>query len=425
MTNQSKNVEKKPQNDEKEIPKKETEEKKAEKKEVEKKKVEKKSTKAIEKNKRRHFKQQILFLATTILSLIAIIVSVNVTYGAKKNELYTQNVVLNSSKTTGDIKTTFKVPGLSKQQIENLGKRDDVSAYLPYYMNQNEARVNGKLIVGQDFYFINDTEHMDLTAFGDSRILKSSNQKEGAYVDYQFAKTYNVSLGDVISYPFRSTYVDIPVTHIGLLNYVDGVTNVLVVMNEEIKQTMKDTYYNGNDIKYNGTYVACNNKESFDSYLKTYKPEGQLLQREDFSSDGDYYAYLYSIKDVDYYKNVTDVLKIKNSYYEASKQAEIKISAIQKNLLIINAIVAFVAVVIKTIVDFLVFSKSDSTKTNYVTIQHLIQTALLVVIALLAGFICDKQMLISLGVIPAAVLLVGGLLEFFLLKKAVKNKYRK
>ena len=425
MTNQSKNVEKKPQNDEKEIPKKETEEKKAEKKEVEKKKVEKKSTKAIEKNKRRHFKQQILFLATTILSLIAIIVSVNVTYGAKKNELYTQNVVLNSSKTTGDIKTTFKVPGLSKQQIENLGKRDDVSAYLPYYMNQNEARVNGKLIVGQDFYFINDTEHMDLTAFGDSRILKSSNQKEGAYVDYQFAKTYNVSLGDVISYPFRSTYVDIPITHIGLLNYVDGVTNVLVVMNEEIKQTMKDTYYNGNDIKYNGTYVACNNKESFDSYLKTYKPEGQLLQREDFSSDGDYYAYLYSIKDVDYYKNVTDVLKIKNSYYEASKQAEIKISAIQKNLLIINAIVAFVAVVIKTIVDFLVFSKSDSTKTNYVTIQHLIQTALLVVIALLAGFICDKQMLISLGVIPAAVLLVGGLLEFFLLKKAVKNKYRK
>ena len=425
MTNQSKNVEKKPQNDEKEIPKKETEEKKAEKKEVEKKKVEKKSTKAIEKNKRRHFKQQILFLATTILSLIAIIVSVNVTYGAKKNELYTQNVVLNSSKTTGDIKTTFKVPGLSKQQIEDLGKRDDVSAYLPYYMNQNEARVNGKLIVGQDFYFINDTEHMDLTAFGDSRILKSSNQKEGAYVDYQFAKTFNVSLGDVISYPFRSTYVDIPITHIGLLNYVDGVTNVLVVMNEEIKQTMKDTYYNGNDIKYNGTYVACNNKESFDSYLKTYKPEGQLLQREDFSSDGDYYAYLYSIKDVDYYKNVTDVLKIKDSYYEASKQAEIKISAIQKNLLIINAIVTFVAVVIKTIVDFLVFSKSDSTKTNYVTIQHLIQTALLVVIALLAGFICDKQMLISLGVIPAAVLLVGGLLEFFLLKKAVKNKSRK
>ena len=421
MTNQSKNVEKKPQNDEKEIPKKETEEKKAEKKEVEKKKVEKKSTKAIEKNKRRHFKQQILFLATTILSLIAIIVSVNVTYGAKKNELYTQNVVLNSSKTTGDIKTTFKVPGLSKQQIEDLGKRDDVSAYLPYYMNQNEARVNGKLIVGQDFYFINDTEHMDLTAFGDSRILKSSNQKEGAYVDYQFAKTFNVSLGDVI----RSTYVDIPITHIGLLNYVDGVTNVLVVMNEEIKQTMKDTYYNGNDIKYNGTYVACNNKESFDSYLKTYKPEGQLLQREDFSSDGDYYAYLYSIKDVDYYKNVTDVLKIKDSYYEASKQAEIKISAIQKNLLIINAIVTFVAVVIKTIVDFLVFSKSDSTKTNYVTIQHLIQTALLVVIALLAGFICDKQMLISLGVIPAAVLLVGGLLEFFLLKKAVKNKSRK
>ena len=420
MTNQSKNGEKKPQNDEKEIPKKETEEKKAEKKEVE-----KKSTKAIEKNKRRHFKQQILFLATTILSLIAITVSVNVTYGAKKNELYNQNVVLNSSKTTGDIKTTFKVPGLSKQQIEDLGKRDDVSAYLPYYMNQNEARVNGKLIVGQDFYFINDTEHMDLTAFGDSRILKSSNQKEGAYVDYQFAKTYNVSLGDVISYPFRSTYVDIPVTHIGLLNYVDGVTNVLVVMNEEIKQTMKDTYYNGNDIKYNGTYVGCNNKESFDSYLKTYKPEGQLLQREDFSSDGDYYAYLYSIKDVDYYKNVTDVLKIKDSYYEASKQAEIKISAIQKNLLIINAIVAFVAVVIKTIVDFLVFSKSDSTKTNYVTIQHLIQTTLLVVIALLAGFICDKQMLISLGVIPAAVLLVGGLLEFFLLKKAVKNKSRK
>ena len=420
MTNQSKKGEKKPQNDEKEIPKKETEEKKAEKKEVE-----KKSTKAIEKNKRRHFKQQILFLATTILSLIAITVSVNVTYGAKKNELYNQNVVLNSSKTTGDIKTTFKVPGLSKQQIEDLGKRDDVSAYLPYYMNQNEARVNGKLIVGQDFYFINDTEHMDLTAFGDSRILKSSNQKEGAYVDYQFAKTYNVSLGDVISYPFRSTYVDIPVTHIGLLNYVDGVTNVLVVMNEEIKQTMKDTYYNGNDIKYNGTYVACNNKESFDSYLKTYKPEGQLLQREDFSSDGDYYAYLYSIKDVDYYKNVTDVLKIKDSYYEASKQAEIKISAIQKNLLIINAIVAFVAVVIKTIVDFLVFSKSDSTKTNYVTIQHLIQTALLVVIALLAGFICDKQMLIALGVIPAAVLLVGGLLEFFPLKKAVKNKSRK
>ena len=130
MTNQSKNGEKKPQNDEKEIPKKETEEKKAEKKEVE-----KKSTKAIEKNKRRHFKQQILFLATTVLSLIAITVSVNITYGAKKNELYNQNVVLNSSKTTGDIKTTFKVPGLSKQQIEDLGKRDDVSAYLPYYMN--------------------------------------------------------------------------------------------------------------------------------------------------------------------------------------------------------------------------------------------------------------------------------------------------
>mgnify|MGYP007085213715 CR=1 FL=1 len=421
MTNQSKNVEKKPQT---------TEEKNAEKKpqtkpQIEKRKIEKKSTKVIEKNKKRHFKQQILFLATTILSLIAITVSVNVTYGAKKNELYNQNVVLNSSKTTGDIKTTFKVPGLSKQQIEDLGKRDDVSSYLPYYMSQNEARVNGKLILGQVFYFINDTEHMALTAFGDSRILKSSNQKEGAYVDYQFAKTFNVSLGDVISYPFKGKYVDIQVTHIGLLNYVDGVTNVLVVMNDKIKQIMKDAYYNGNDIKYNGTYVACSNKESFDSYLKTYKPEGQLLQREDFSSDGEYYAYLYSIKDVDYYKNVTDVSKIKDSYYEASKQAEIKLSAIQKNLLIINAIVAFVAVVIKMIVDFLVFSKSDSTKTNYVTIQHLIQTALLVVVALLTGFICDKQMVIALGAIPAAVLLVGGLLEFFLLKKAVKNKSRK
>ena len=41
------------------------------------------------------------------------------------------------------------------------------------------------------------------------------------------------------------------------------------------------------------------------------------------------------------------------------------------------------------------------------------------------GFICDKQMVIALGAIPAAVLLVGGLLEFFLLKKAVKNKSRK
>ncbi len=192
----------------------------------------------------------------------------------------------------------YLVYGLSEEQQQEYKNLDSVDYVRSYYLYETNFAINGNDY--QNNLSIFASSDMEGTPFNDSRILSKTEKKVNpVYLDYLFANSYGLSLGDTFEIKLGSERVDASVAGIYKTNYLED--SRVFLYYEDFKDLIDNMF---DDFKTNYSYIHTNDAVSFDAYLKeNYIPKAFMKTRDDFDSEIDYQIYLKNYTDQDYYNS--------------------------------------------------------------------------------------------------------------------------
>src|SRR5690606_29469237 len=127
---------------------------------------------------------------------------------------------------------------------------------------------------------LDDFSQLEFTMYSEKRtILKSDiTYSNPIFIDYEYAKSYNISLGDVIKIPFEGTLVTFNVQAITERNtYYEGAFLALFI--GEQKTLINENRLN--DLSYSGSFIVSNSPLSTRSFLDgVYAANNELTSQE-------------------------------------------------------------------------------------------------------------------------------------------------
>lgn len=191
----------------------------------------------------------------------------------------------------------------SVSQIESINNLEHINSITPYIFSAMEARVDNST-VKTDVFVVNSADDMSNTMFSEDLLVKKSSKTfdNEIFIDENYAKINNLKLEDTLTIKVINTNIEYTVKAIYKTDgrHDKGMT---MVINVNDTKTVFDNRY-GNDYKYSGAFLDSNNIMDTNAYLDNYVPEGNLLTREDFTSEELYNIYLDSLDDINHKLNI-------------------------------------------------------------------------------------------------------------------------
>lgn len=191
---------------------------------------------------------------------------------------------------------SYDIPSPTKSQLSELRSQSFVVDVFGYYITEAGLNINGNNIKAK--LMISDcVDSVEMTMFNSRRAIQkgTGSYETPLYIGEDFAIDNNLKIGDEITcngYKLTvaaifepDTYkgcILVPVTSGEFLNMIESSTNA-----------------------YSGAYIEVNDENAAESYLRSYKPEGRLKDRDSFESDEEYQIHYDAWADASYYNEIT------------------------------------------------------------------------------------------------------------------------
>jgi hypothetical protein len=311
-------------------------------------------------NQKKKFDKAFVILSIALLAFVSCVAGIS---AFRNHDILVAQGDEDNVTTTLAIPTDYSVPGLSKEQIAEVSKRSDVSSSLPFFAFNGSLNF-GTVTRSSDVYFLDNLDHMDLTSYNKDRLVSSQAATDHSiFIDSYLAGKFSCKLGDEIKIKIGSSSFSYTVSGISRNNLMNGNGLACAAINDEVKAALKTAFIQYGDFQYSQTYVACSDRDSFYSYIKTYLPEAERLPREAFSTDEKYAAYTADFNSTDYSGDIHDMKIVIQKQAAAldSKKAVVS-AAVSKNLMIV--LIGSAVVLLVAILADLVFAKKVAFATS-------------------------------------------------------------
>lgn len=263
----------------------------------------------------------------SIVVLVAMVISLFIFYPqAIKNEAESRDLLSIYENTDYD----YIIKNPSKEQIESFSATSSINKVVPYYQTVYVFKIQGneyEITIKS----IDKSEDLRYTEFSNRRLLKSEDFTGNCiYLDYGFAKTCNLKLGDKIGTGVMEfTIAGFYQNYDDYLAYTPDLKSILV-----------------DNLLYAGVYVKVADVDSFKTdVVADYKPLATLKTRESFSDDAAYERYLSEFEAKDYSSYIVEK---DEDMAEAEESYKIKTATVQKDFLfagIIAGVIIFVGTI--------------------------------------------------------------------------------
>lgn len=374
----------------------------------------------------------ILNLIFLIVSCIWSFVSVFALGSANKGSLMRSS----SASSLDQIASDYDVPGLSSTQIEEIKGREDVVGVLPYFSFSGNAKDESGIDHPIKINFLDNASEMDLTPYFPSRLYEDSGtfDSESILVDYSFINGTSLGIGSKLTIEIGEDSIDLSISGISDVNYVDGESTCAAILTEEAKQYLLSAFFDeGKPFTYTSTYIACSDTQSFYDYIKDYLPEAERKTLEDFDGDQfDYAIWTEEFESQDYSGNIVSIKDVISQHQGSIAKLESSRSSALTGSLVMTLVGLLLVSFIKLIVEAKVVKHVDNGTKNAKPYFKLdasfgVATAIISgVLGCVAGLICLPSSFLSIFVpaIAASVIipLTQMLVSFGVVKAILKRK---
>ena len=316
----------------------------------------------------------------------------------------------------------YQLPSPSKTQLGEIQNLQFVDSTFGYYLTK--TNVEGSKTSKVNLMMSDCMDKIEFTLFNPKteieHIAESANY---AYIDEVASKALNAKVGDTISATIAGSKISYTVC--GLYKdtklFKEG-----AVMVDFFGQT-KVAYESAVSAKgYSAAFLKVNNLSACADYLRNYKPEGRLKDRDEFESDEAYETYNNSILSGNYSNEITNFAENRTH-----AQKELSNSIEKRNLFayIGAATVAVISIVASLILRFRksedkYFAKILKDKKQILSYRLFSVVASSVVFAAVAYALSTAFGFLSVALIPTLVG-VAGIVVAECVNIALDSKYKK
>ena len=228
--------------------------------------------------------------------LSAILLSILLFFAFEKPNLkvYSDNLLLTSVYEKSDI--DFDIPSPTKTQLNEIKELSFVDDVFGYYFTESNVSLANNKQVKTKILFSDMLDSLNFTMYNSSRLIdQTDNADNPLFIDYEFAKNNKMKLGDSLSF----NNINFQVGRIYETNsyYGSAIFIPLVGKQKELIESISKSY--------SGAYLKVNDRDKADAYLRNYKPEGRLKDRNEFTSEEEYEYHYNSWKNANYYNEIT------------------------------------------------------------------------------------------------------------------------
>lgn len=240
------------------------------------------------------FRFSITWEAVALVATILVCVFLNFSL-ADKNRYDSE--YLDKSSYYHDSRFDLRVSGASLEQIADFKANPNVTrvsktAIISLNMKTKTAEDHGNVVV------FDNAEDREFSEFSSKRIVEITNDSANSVgVDYQFSRLHQVKLGDSISVTLNGHEKYVKVSKIYRTDYLypEGI----VVATKDVLDISGKSYF---------AYLNIKNMSLAKKELRTYKPQGTLLEKTTTQTDEDYQKYLDEFNAKEYYSTcVVDI----------------------------------------------------------------------------------------------------------------------
>ena len=231
----------------------------------------------------------------TVLASIILVILICLVFINPNIQIYGENRL--ATNVYSDSEIDFDIPSPTPEQLTEIAKLDFIDEVFGYYYTETNVTVNNKNIKTK-LLFSDCMDSINFTMYNDTRLIESSSNvySNSIYIDYEFAKKNNVSLGDTILF----NNIEFQVSKIYETNtyYSSAVFAPLVGAQKDFILSRSKAY--------SGAYLKVNDLAKAENYLKSYKPLGRLKDRDSFSTEEAYQNHYDSWNSANYYNEITN-----------------------------------------------------------------------------------------------------------------------
>lgn len=213
--------------------------------------------------------------------------------------------IRNSESLYVNSKIDFVIPSPTYNQVEDLKNMDHINNVVGFSYGKISVNINEKNISQQEILVFNDFTNLENTPYCESRIIEREEEAhEGVFVDYEFAKLYNIKLGDEISLSIRNTKFNYKVSRIYETNILYNKGTLVLEMNNVL-----DSIFNGGNIKsFSSAYVSSKDYTASRNYfINEYKPLGRLKDKSEFKTDDEYNKYVEEFNKISFALEIQEI----------------------------------------------------------------------------------------------------------------------
>lgn len=194
--------------------------------------------------------------------------------------------------------SNFIVYGLSDEQKTEYSDLECVDFIYSYYLYETNLTIENNSY--KNSIYIYQESNTANTPFDNIRLIKKSLNENPIYIDYSFAKKFDLKINDSIKLKLGQSMVDFKISGIYKTNFLEDAH--IMILYDDYKSIINSFFP---EFKTNYSYIYANDENTFDTYLKTnYIPKAFMLNRNDFESEIDYLIYLENYNSKDYYNSV-------------------------------------------------------------------------------------------------------------------------
>ena len=185
----------------------------------------------------------------------------------------------------GKTKVDFIIQAPCEEQVSQISGQDHVQKIVPYYF-RTISYSSKKGNISTSLFIINNPEDVEYTTFSNKLKITGSELKEkGILVTDDFAKAAGLKAGNEININVDGTPISFMISGIYKSDYRRVGGSLLILNKGNVSDALKSN-------KYNGAFISSNNISATASYLKNYRPEGDLRSADEFETEEAYQIYL-------------------------------------------------------------------------------------------------------------------------------------
>jgi hypothetical protein len=215
----------------------------------------------------------------------------------------------NRKRLAAQAQIAFQIPSPSNNQVEEMELQPFIQQVFSYYDVFTAVTLKGRQMPNYYTMLISDNSADSFPLTQPSLRLKKgyNNTSPFAFVDYAFAKTLSVGVGDNLTIEIGSKILSVPIygitancqDYLPIQNDMGGAL-IIAISPAELSSIA------GKTLQYSGAFLCVSDYNKTKDYLQNYKPFGLLRERSVSENEEDYRKYINDFTSISYEAEIRD-----------------------------------------------------------------------------------------------------------------------